>query len=513
MKIFGLFLAAFFLMLLLTQNQVGLSCLGALWLTFSSFVQWWLSTPAPEMIISTFGMILASIYLLYSQNRCLVVLSALLLAVFTANLLFFCYPPYQIPLFYLYVFLMAGYLLANHRLLHGQLWFFKTFSALVALGLLIAVLWLFYRDARETITIVQNTVYPGQRLSPGGSFSLTRYIAGFFLLLFNEAHYPQAWFNICEASNFILLYPFIFLAMVYHYGTGKKLDPLLSSLMLCIIFLSLWMLAGYPSFVAKFSLLNRVPENRALISVGLASLLASVRFLSDRTLGCPCRGPGWFLVVVIIMAGLGAWLNLEIHRLINWGLLLSVAVLVAWLVYAFVNHQTKIFAGLILALVVVPNLTVNPVSSGLGDLYGRKLLQTVSAIKASDPEAAWIVFGNRYVSQFLITSGLNVMSGVKYSPDLAGLKVLDPEGKHLDIYNRFAHVEFLPAAAGGKIAFQNPQTDIISITIEPCAPALRDLAVKYFLFTSEPPPGTLGCLGKIYQDDRSDISIYQRTSP
>jgi len=157
-KIFGVLISFFFLLMLLTRNNFWLSLVGSVWVLFSAFTQWWFSTPLPETISSLALAFVGFAYLFLAQKKSLAAAGIILFAIFSLNFVLFFYPPYQVPLFWMALFLAAGVLLSDNRwqqfisLLRTRLPF-----AAGAVFFMAAVLYFFYQDAKGTIEAVANT--------------------------------------------------------------------------------------------------------------------------------------------------------------------------------------------------------------------------------------------------------------------------------------------------------------------------------------------------------------------
>ena len=177
-KVIGLFLSFFFVLMLLTLNNFWLSILGSLWVYFSSFTQWWFSIHLPELLTS-FGMIFISlIYIVLSGKKFLIFFSFLLLTIFSINFCLFFYPPYQVLLGYLLLFLLIGFF--YQRFTWGDFKNQINLKSVCLIGFLfvfMVVIYFYYIDIKGTLELMMNTLYPGKRRSSGGGISLMRYFS------------------------------------------------------------------------------------------------------------------------------------------------------------------------------------------------------------------------------------------------------------------------------------------------------------------------------------------------
>src|SRR5262249_19850549 len=136
------------------------------------------------------------------------------------------------------------------------------FVAIVAVGLFLVA---YYRDAIAVIRLMQSTTYPGARILTGGDFTLAQLFSGFYGFFMSEDHFPQGWLNVCEASNFVLLFPIPLFALLWlRWRRKQQLSGLEWSLSAYLVLVSLWMTVGAPRLVAAITAFSRTHEGRPL---------------------------------------------------------------------------------------------------------------------------------------------------------------------------------------------------------------------------------------------------------
>lgn len=155
----------FLLLMILTDNDFGMSLLGALWVFFSGFIQWWYSASGmlPEMIGCVALLLVAIHYVVLSPHRWTIAASAVIFLACLLNSALCFYPPFQVPLLYLGIAILVGSLGPRlPTILKRDALAFRI-SAMGAALLTVAVLGtIFYHDARQAITMARETVYPGR---------------------------------------------------------------------------------------------------------------------------------------------------------------------------------------------------------------------------------------------------------------------------------------------------------------------------------------------------------------
>ena len=172
-------------------------------------------------------------------------------------------------------------------------------------------------------------------------------------------------------------------------------------------------------------------------------------------------------------------------------------------IYLFTRYKDRKFSTLILTLVLlgvsIPNLGINPVTSGLSSVLDNPLVKTAKEVYDKDPDARWVVFGYPGLANLLKANGIKVLNGVKFVPIMKDMEVLDPAGKYKYIYNRYAHIGMtmyidLKDSIEFRLVANKEQNDIYNILMDPCSPKLKQLGVKYFLFSYKPQDVEIRCM-------------------
>src|SRR5438067_12356643 len=99
-KAFGLLAAVAWALRQIGVRSYLLAIFGAVWVLFSSYVQWWFSSPAmlPDMLASWFVCLGCAVTFLKDRNPRKTVIGLLCFIFFGINFVLCLYPPYQIPL-------------------------------------------------------------------------------------------------------------------------------------------------------------------------------------------------------------------------------------------------------------------------------------------------------------------------------------------------------------------------------------------------------------------------------
>jgi hypothetical protein len=484
-KTFALFLSFFLLLRVLTANQFWLSLFGASWLLFSAYIQWWFSCPPmlPEMLASWAITIVCVIKLFQTEHRWVRFLLLPVCVIAAVNFALCFYPPFQIPLLYLGVALLAGWFWQNRN---AHLKWRAGFIS-VAVGSLIigGVLTAYIIECKPTLDVVAHTAYPGARRAHGGELALKDTFNG-VLGFFNssENHYLATRGNPCEASNF---YPLWVLALAAA-GIGLARDwrnrRVEIAILFCLALFTLYTFSPSPVWLCRLTLFNYVTEPRALLASGIAGILFTILVLA-KPLPPLKRWQSAFLAVIVFagIAGLLVASQQGNERFLTSNRIALLLTLNALFVGLYFFAPSKIFCSVFLACLLLNNGGINPVARGLGPLVNASASAAVRQIRENDPEAEWVAYSNAWLPQFLKGQGVNVLNGLKVVPELDFTRQMDPNGEHEEIYNRYAFAIFQrPEIAPGAPEFRplNPSAYILNVS--PVDPALLNRGARYAVF-------------------------------
>lgn len=513
-KIVWLFLSFFLLLMLVTRSNFWISFFGSVWLFFSGFIQWWFSIGLPEMIIAFSFIFISSSYLLVSKKKITIIISSILLSVFSVNFVLFLYPPFQVPMAYLLIFLIAGFLLENFsvksfriNLKTRLLGLFSTF--LVFLGSLFS----FYIDTKSTLSLIMNTAYPGKRSIVAEKIKIAQYFSGFYSILMKENRYPLYLGNVCEASSFFLLFPLSFLAAISNLFRKKRIDRILIMMLVFITLITIWFLVGFPDIINKYTLISFVPyKRRALVAVGIASIISlAVAASRFKEITKSKRIIAVLLAVVFLSVFAHGKSLQEITPLfLKQEYIIGMSIFVTVISYFYIRGKSILFFLLIASYTFASTFFVNPISYGLSPIYNKEITEFLREENTKSPDSLWISYGYRDLANFTKSSGINIFNGTQYTPKLEKYKILDPEERHKDIYNRYAHVMFEDNGQEDA-TFQLLQADLVAVGISPCSEKTLKMGVDYFLFSQKPDLEKLKCLQPLVNDPLSGtVWAYKR---
>ncbi|GAB4005361.1 hypothetical protein GCM10028808_05000 [Spirosoma migulaei] len=516
-----LLVGGFLFFLLVSQNQYWLSLAGVLTLFLSSGTVRWSFIPSSIIGYCCAAFVVAA-YLLYEQKPLWSALYALLLVWLACSLALILYPPYQVPMGYLFGLAFVGYIINNRRSLFPikGIWLkLGLFGG--AVGLAGLVLALFYADAQETLKAVASTVYPGQRSETGGTGFIGNAFSEYYSWFFDDQKFPKTWLNICELSHYLNFAPVIVPLSVALCILKRKVDWLLAAVSVFVLLMWIWVEIGFPAGLAKVSLMSMVPTRRAQIPMGVGNILLLFLYLSairDSNISLPQRVPAWVNAVAI--AGIVGFVGYTAYVNVNDtdGLIKPYQTLMPVIFFSLMNalllftipvrYRVAIFcSGLLLFL--LPNLKANPLSRGMSPITENAFYKTVRQLVEQEPQARWLVNGNQFITYMVTATGAKQITGVKYLPDRKHIfKVLDPQMERDSAYNRYAHVTNQSFINGrDSVILVNQFEDGYVIAMDPCSPRMKQLNVKYQVFDHQPQPVEIRCMKSVAT--LGSLTIYQ----
>lgn len=515
MNLFFFVISTFLLFMLLTGSNFWLSAFGAFFIFLSGAEQWWSYSLGTFMIYLN-GITISTIYLLYSKNVKALIIAAIILILSSFSFLNGLYPPWQVPLIYLYMAIFIGYLLKkkNFKSIKERLWLRVGIISVTSI-IFFFFLYHYYEIVKETYTMLANTAYPGKRSTNGGDLSNAKLFSDFFGMYMSDQHFPEKWLNICEASSVIMFFPIVFYSIGYNYFKLKKIDWLQLLLAFYTIILLIWLLIGFPPFLSKISLLSMSPAYRTLPVFGEVNAVLLICYLGNKEVDKKTNFT-WLEFVILAIAVyiftrlVGSHINKATSDFFSSDQVAVMSVLITS-AYLLIRYKFLKYSSLILALLLlgmnISNISVNPLTHGLSALLENPLAKTSREIHKKDPQARWAVFGEGRWANLLKADGINVFNGVKFTPMLKDMAIFDSSGKDRTVYNRYAHVEMkMYINWKDTVVLQQPFSDGYTIFMDPCSPRLKKLGINYFIFTYKPQEPEIRCMTRV----DSTFFIYKR---
>jgi len=481
----GCFAVWLLVFLVVTGQRLGLSVGLCALVLFSPFFQFWSLNAAP---VATYaGLVFLAAATLLSEARPRAIwASGGLLGWAAGCFLLVLYPPYQIPLAYLMLVLLAWLVWERRGLLREQSRTRAAAAALAAGVATVAVVAL-YHAGGDAIEQIRETVYPGARRVAGGDEPLWEQLNSNLWTALYATRYG-ALQNICEAASFWLLFPAVGAGVVVAWvRRWRSCDALVAALTLTCAVLSLYCAVGFSDSLAGALFLGRVPSSRALLALGLADALLLGRWLSLPA--GPEPGRAARAVVALAWVGLLAACAQRLRTVLGegdpvWlGVLVLANGILAYLVLA--RWRPELVVAAMAAGLWVCTVGFNPLVRGGSDYlrHNPVAAKILEIDHRAGGETVWASVGQPYAGNLFRAIGVRGVDGVHVLPQLELWKSIDPAGAQRSAYDRFAHV-VIAFEEGPR--FEAVTQDALLLRVDPAGDVLTHLGVTHLLVRDRP---------------------------
>jgi hypothetical protein len=364
------------------------------------------------------------------------------------------YPPFQIPIAIVTAFFGIGLFLDSYgskRVLLSRESMLKLSVFLASIVMALVIVFVFFHTRQSVVSAITNTVYPGKRTvqteGSSGYEILSTFLQPQLQRLNRAANYYT---NQSEASNFILLLPFLFIPGCYllykEYRKDRRLNWPLLSIQLCIIlFLAYLFVPAFKPLYRLFAL-DKVANVRLFIGLGLAGVIQMLLILKSlEVLKLPTKklniGAGLYvLVCAITVAWVGLYARTKYPEFIRSLLLIgSLGFLFCSIIFCFLSRRALLGSIIFLLFSIGCTYRIHPVYRGMGPLYNGDIIRVIDRV--SKPGDSWAALDSLYYENFPAIANRDALSGVKPYPDVSFWRQV-AGSKDDYYYNRYAHVIF-----------------------------------------------------------------------
>lgn len=502
--LFACFSALLLFFNLLLGEAWRLAVIGSTWFCGSAFVMAWSLWPAyvvffPAILAYCFYHVLISPHRSVPHHILLGVFMGLCLAGYVLVL----YPPWQIATGYLFTFIVIGLIIRDrsHLPKHIGIHILTTFSFTIIVASVLLLF--FYIDAREAISTMTQTVYPGQRVGlTGGTYPFWRLLAGNFnfVTLYNDSIKSS---NQSQIASFIHLFPAIFIVIALQPRLWKIIGPVAWSVILYLIMILVYDFWGFPKWFTELTLLGRMQPTRDDIGIGLGSIILCVYFIARMNSSNyfhKYKNRSYKFAVafaIITMSGM-TFINGVINiRLmpdiaVTPGTLLLVIGVISILCFAIFTTNKSLLTLMVFLICIIPTISFNPISIGVPNYEQLELAQQIKHVMTqSNPQTDWWAsYGEdqhpvdaNLPSVLIQTLGGKTLTGTFWYPQMNFWQYIEPNDQRSKIYNRYSQVYFVPPQnqAITEITLSNPLTDITQVNIHPLNSGLKAIGLRYFV--------------------------------
>lgn len=495
-----LILSCYFFILALLPAKKLFAAFLSIALLLSPFVQWW-------YLYGTLGCIYFSLFgglilmkLLNQKRLFQSLLWGLLLTYIAVCFALILYPPFQIPCALAMLAFVAGYSFEKLKTLPRRE-VMQKMGILLGSAIFASLLVLVFLNTRaDVVSTIQNTAYPGKRIQKSGEYDVIHLFSSHLsaqLQFGSKAnHYliSGAATNQSEASNFLLLLPFLLLPSIFvlykYYKKDKQIDWPLLLTNCAFLLIVIWLSVPNIRILGKLTLLEAVPHTRLIIGLGVLNIVQNAlfvrRYTSFKTFIVKWK---WALIYVslvfVIELGLGLYVMHHSPGFIGIRRVIAFALPVPVILYLLLRKHFNLAASGLLAFSIVLTFRINPLYHGTSILTKTPVSLAIQRV-ASQDDGVWAT-EHFLLENFVFMNGARSLSGVYSYPQLELWRDADP-GAPDYIYNRYAHTIFAfdrdhAQTIPTKVSLTGG--DSLGITTEPCSEFLRKHNTRYLLTAAE----------------------------
>lgn len=462
-------------------------------LFFSAFVQWWYVYSTLGSLYYSFFIATSVILLLRQKERWKKIALSALLTYLLVCFALVLYPPFQIACGLVLLAFLVGYVLQNYSSL-GKRQVIRSLLYAAGSGLAaIAIAGIFVSTHSGVIKTIEHTAYPGTRSIPSGGIFADHFLASHlghqFLSIDANSQYlidNKSPSNQSEASNFLLLIPFLFLpSLLLVYQEYKRKQPLdwpllLLNLLFVVFLLELFVPAFTP--ISRLLLLTKVGAPRLLIGVGLLNIMVLVLFIKNLAKKKAAFGNRPATLYSLAVLAVELVVSLHAHYAFGTFIGLRRALLfslpIPLIIYLLLKKRFVFAAGLYLVFSLFIAVGVNPLYKDLGTLTNNPLDAAVQTI-GSRSDKRWVTDGG-YLENLALINGEPSLTGVYNYPQLSLWNTIP--GVRESNYNRYAHVGFqISDDPSARTTLSLGGQDSFSVKTNSCSPYLRQADVGFYV--------------------------------
>ncbi len=503
-----------FLLWIIRSSKWALT--GTLWYFFSPYTQWCYSWPSalPEMIGSACLGTICFCYLTVGQRRKWLAVAAIGTVYCGVNFAMCAYLPHLIPLVWLSLGTIATWCVAERKQIANRRSLGPRAAAIaISLGVLLMVGGVVFGELKTAIWAVADTSYPGHRIEGSGTMPAWVFASHFAQWTETESQFPAILGNMSEGSGYLWLAPLtLFFLPRLRLSPFQKGALVVFWCLLAAIFA--WSAFPLPPVFGRITLLERSGPSRALDVLGLANIaivcLCGARFVNRAAPQRRWRRDiAWLLGASAIFGGILAYGNVYLSHYFSAPELAIVALFLGVLSILWINGRWRAFSLLLIIPHAVAYGTVNPVERGLPMFTESAFHQFVQSHREL-LDGKWLVYSGTVVrSGFVAAAGCQVYTGTRYLPDIDHFSLLAASGLDVNLFNRLGYLNAKPTPPGIPAHFEPNPTIVVTLSVAPNDPLLRQLGIRYVAFDQEPTANLLEGLTPLHPGPLDGLWLYR----
>lgn len=497
---------------ILTKNKY-LSVFASICLVFSPALQWWFAPHMYQVFFWACTLFVVGYYFFIGKKKWQKVLFTILSICSLIGFVISIFPSLQVPTGLIMLALLICCLIRDKEEL---VWKKKDFIrvGIVILGTGI-VLGQFLIQSKDAISLLNNTVYPGKRISVGGNYLWANLFTDPTMILTPFA--APSRLNQCEVSCFnhygilfMIYYPYLW---YINKKQNKSRQMIIGNCLFIILTIEIFfMMVGFPEWLAKITLFSYM--NRMMLVYGFTALIFS--FWSIEVIWETRKSMRWQIglaaVVIYILLYIGSYKNymdaVFLEKTGLWFYILVPSVLGLSAFFVFTKCK-RLFFPIFGSWIILSGMFVNPIVVGAQSISNHVLITEALKIQEEDPDAYWLATNSFHTQELLLANGIKVLNAVNFYPDVKKWELVDPTHENEEYYNRYLHMVVELTEEPTSYDLTHPDSAVIHLNIED----IKKWNIKYLVVNKNAGYENLlnrnGITAQILFSDSSDDEILQ----
>lgn len=440
-RIIAFLLIGYEMFVILTKNKY-LSLFASICLVFSPALQWWFAPHMYQVFFWASTLFVVGYYFFIAHQKWKKVLFTILSISALVGFVVSIFPSLQVPLGLLMLILMVCCLIRDRQELKWEKTdFLRLLFVIVIVGIVLGV---FLVESKDAIKLLNDTVYPGKRISTGGDYPFANLFTDPAMML-TPFQAPKA-LNECEISCFnhfgvlfILYYPYLYYVVKKKGGSTIVGNALFIILLIEIFF----MIIGFPTWLAKITLFSYM--NRMVLVYGFTAFLFTFWSIQKvweyrknlRKSIAFATGCIYIIIYLLAYRNYGSsFYSGHISSLIYF---VIPFILGGFSILLFTKWR-KLFFPVFGSWVILTGMFVNPIVIGAESITNHTLVSEAVKINLENPKENWLCLNSLHTQNLLMANGIPVLNAVNFYPDEMKWNLIDPEHEQEDFYNRYLHM-------------------------------------------------------------------------
>ena len=440
-RIIAFLLIGYEMFVILTKNKY-LSLFASICLVFSPALQWWFAPHMYQVFFWASTLFVVGYYFFIAHQKWKKVLFTILSISALVGFVVSIFPSLPVTLGLLLLILMVCCLIRDRQELKWEKTdFLRLLFVIVIVGIVLGV---FLVESKDAIKLLNDTVYPGKRISTGGDYPFANLFTDPAMML-TPFQAPKA-LNECEISCFnhfgvlfILYYPYLYYVVKKKGGSTIVGNALFIILLIEIFF----MIIGFPTWLAKITLFSYM--NRMVLVYGFTAFLFTFWSIQKvweyrknlRKSIAFATGCIYIIIYLLAYRNYGSsFYSGHISSLIYF---VIPFILGGFSILLFTKWR-KLFFPVFGSWVILTGMFVNPIVIGAESITNHTLVSEAVKINLENPKENWLCLNSLHTQNLLMANGIPVLNAVNFYPDEMKWNLIDPEHEQEDFYNRYLHM-------------------------------------------------------------------------